>query len=76
MLVYTLRLHNGTHFLNTDRRENLKALLGCTSIGRIGLVYYVSSLVIRFPVYCPYCLSLAEILRGFMKEATDYNVIL
>jgi len=53
MSVYTLRLHNGIHVLNTDRRENLKALLGCVSVGHIGLVYYVSSLVIRFLVYCP-----------------------
>jgi len=48
MLVYTLRLHNGTHFLNTDRRENLKALLGCVSVGHIGLH---SSLLCKFVSY-------------------------
>jgi hypothetical protein len=51
MLVSTLRLHDGTQFLNTDLRENLKALLSCVLVGHRGLVYYLSLLVIRFLVY-------------------------
>ena len=72
MLVSTLRPQIGTQFSNTD----LKASFGLRVVWshRISLLFKFVSF--KFPCVLPRTRpSLAEMLRGLMKEATDYNVI-